>query len=153
MKTVTKVDPRRALAIKYYNDPASDSFGVVSRSLAKAGFSKAMQEKRAPWLMDDSRIAQLSRMVRLAERNLNRIASIEVKLSRASNKAELEIAKLQTDISKFVLERLAKSTYNKGEEFKAPEITINIVEPKAPSATRDAEVIEPEQLEQGATRE
>lgn len=149
------LDPRKALALDYYSDPASETFSNARQSMLKAGYSEASAKdvQKLDWF-NAHRATFHVNLIKKAERNLDRIASIQVKLDKASNKAEIEIAKLQADISKFVVDRLARAKYGKNEEIKPPEVTINIVSPKAPSATRDAEVIEPKEIDaQSATRD
>lgn len=138
------LDPKKALVISYYSDPNSETFGDAKNSMLRAGYSvaNAKDPQKLQWL-NAHRASFDVNLIKKAEKNLDRIASINIKLE---NKLGVEVAKLQADVSKFILDRLARSKYGKTEEQKAPEITINIIEPKAPSATRDAEVIEPEQL-------
>jgi hypothetical protein len=138
-------DPRRALALEYYSDATSETFGNASRSLERAGFkpSYARNSCEIEWL-NAHRASFHVDLIKKAEKNLDRIASINVKLD---TKLNVEVAKLQADVSKFIVDRLAQGKYGKGTEQVAPAITVNIVAPKAPSASRDAQVVEPDQLD------
>lgn len=137
------LDPRQALVIQYYSDAQSETFSNAYQSLRKAGYSHsiACDPQRLSWLQAH-RASYDVNLIKKAEKNLDKIASINIKLSGAGvKKIDVEIAKLQVDVSKFVLDRLAKSKYGKTDDAKMPEITVNIIQPKVPSATR---AIEPE---------
>ena len=145
------LDPRQQLALEYYTDPASETFGSAQGSLLKAGFSegRAKDPQKIAWFQAHRASFHVD-LIKKAEKNLDRIASISVKLD---TKLNVEIAKMQADVSKFIVDRLAQGKYGKGTEQVAPAITVNIVAPKAPSATREAQVVEAEQIDaQGATR-
>ena len=139
------LDPRRALALEYYSDASSESFGNATRSLERAGFkpSYARNASDIEWLTAHRASFHVD-LIKKAEKNLDRIASINVKLD---SKLNVEVAKLQADVSKFIVDRLAQGKYGKGTEQVAPAVTVNIVSPKAPSATRDAQIVEDEQID------
>jgi hypothetical protein len=140
------LDPRRALALEYYTDPTSETFSDAKNSLQRAGFSDSysLQSTNLKWLQAH-RAQHTIDTIKLAEDKLTRYLKIDVALD---SKLNVDIAKLQADLLKFALDRLANKKYGKGTEQVAPAITVNIVAPKAPSATRDAQVVEPEALEE-----
>lgn len=141
------LDPRQALALQYYTDPTSETFGNAQGSLLKAGFSKgrAKDPQKIAWFQAHRAQYDVD-VIKLSEKKLKKYLEIEVALD---SKLNVDIAKLQADLLKYALDRLASKKYNKGAEQEAPAITINIVSPKAPHVSRDAQIIESKEIEQG----
>jgi hypothetical protein len=139
------LDPRKALALEYYCDPTSETFGVAHSSMIKAGFSHgtAKDPQKLQWFQAHRAQYDVD-IIGLSEKKLKTYLEIDVELN---SKLNVDIAKLQADLLKFALDRLANKKYGKGTEQEAPAITVNIVAPKAPHATRDAQVVEPEQVD------
>lgn len=144
-RDITQLDPRKATALANYIDPTSETFGDAQGAMVKAGYplSTARNATRAKWLTEHR--AQYSvDIVKSAEKLLKKYLAVDIELNSKSNRAEIDIARLQSDLLKFSLERLASGQYNKEADTVAPQITINVTEYQKPSATRDAHIIESE---------
>ena len=120
------MDPRQALATAYYSDPNSDSFGIVSRSLARAGYDKKYSVTttldRLKWLSPI--LEQNVKMVKQAETNLKKYLEIEIDMD---NKNSIDLARLKVDVSKFILKTLARKKYSEKQEDTPANIQVNIV--------------------------
>jgi hypothetical protein len=154
---IEKLDARQASALAFYIDPTSETFGDTSKSMIKAGFapSTARNAGRTAWLKEH-RANYSVEIVKSAEKLLQKYLAVDINLTPESNRAEIDIARLQSDLLKFSLERLASGQYNKDADAVTPQVTINVTQYQKPSATRDAQVVEPDALyieEQGATRD
>jgi hypothetical protein len=139
------LDIRQATAMAYYKDPESETFGNVKGSLLKAGYdneySSSVMGQKPKWLTDY--LKGNIEMLQNAEANLKKY--IDLKLTIKDNKttkSNIELAKLQTDVSKFVLKSLASGKYGKADGQQAPAVNITIQEYKAPSTMHEAEVID-----------
>lgn len=122
------IDPRQALCISYYKNPASETFANLQASAERAGFEKSYSRtltavSRMPEWVSDSLIQDV-KMVQRAERNLKKYIELDVKIS---GKKSIDIAKLQVDVSKFILKTLAKQKYSEDAEHTPPNVQINIV--------------------------
>jgi hypothetical protein len=154
---ISKLDPRKATALAFYIDPTSESFGDAQNSMMRAGYPKstAKSANKCAWLTAH-RAQHSVDIITKAENLLKKYLAVDIELNSKSNRAEIDIARLQSDLLKFSLERLASGQYNKEADTVAPQVTINVTQYQKPSATRDAQVIEPDALyieEQGATRD
>lgn len=101
-----KIDPRQALFLKYYLDKKSETFSNGLQSALKAGYeeeyAKTITAQMPDWLsekINDSKIIQK------AEKNLEEF------LNDDSDK------RIKADMTKFALERLAKTKYSSRQEL------------------------------------
>lgn len=119
------VTPQQAKALDNYQNPLSDTFGNLTQSLIKAGYTKGtantLCSKKNKWL--SSNIERKVKMIYKAEEHLEKIQNLDVKLN---SKLNVDIAKLQVDVNKFILKNLAKGKYNDNPEQVAPNIQVNI---------------------------
>ena len=140
---LSNIDPRQALALSNYKNPLSETFGSLRASMMKAGYddryANSIAGRNPDWLtqgMQDD-----VEMIQASEANLKRFATMHVKLD---SKLNVDIAKLQADVSKFILKTLAKRKYTEDKELEIPNIQINIVNyneiEATQGATRDANV-------------
>lgn len=115
MKSKIPLDPRQSQAIANYKDPMSDTFGNFSQALIKAGYKKKyvdhLDKRSVGWIAEN--IINDVKLVKGAEDNLKRIVNLKVPLD---TKLNVDIARLQVDVSKFITERLAKGKYGKSED-------------------------------------
>lgn len=63
--------------------------------------------------------------VKRAERNLDNIIDVDIDLN--NKQYDIDLVKLQADVSKFVLKTLAKAKYTEDDEPAPPNVQINIV--------------------------
>ena len=122
----TILDPRQSLALAGYTNPKSDTFGDLKNSLIVAGFddqyADSIHGRNPKWLTDN--LKTTVDMVKRAEKNLVKYNTIEVKLN---SKLNVDIAKLQVDVSKFILKTLARQKYSEEKEQFEPNVQINVV--------------------------
>jgi len=143
---MSNLNPKQSLALEYYTDPKSPSFSNKGNSMIRAGYAVSVATKTNKanygWL-DDQSAVRVS-MISKAQSNLKSILDLELKIDRHSDKNTIDIVKLQADVSKFTLERLASGVYNRESEASVPNVVINITEYKRPEhVVRDIEAIEP----------
>jgi hypothetical protein len=138
------LDPRQSLALASYKNPTSPTFGNLKQSLIASGYddeyANSIAGREPAWLLDGMKSDV--QMIQRAERNLNRYNTLDIKLDTKNN---IDIAKLQVDVSKFILKTLAKQKYNDGDEVIPASVQINIVnynKDKAPSADDPARVVD-----------
>lgn len=107
------LDPRQELFFSNYFDPKSDTFSNGLQSALKAGFSeeyaKVLMSKMPTWLSE--KVNEMS-MLSKAERNINKVLDLETKNKEGDE--EPQLLKIQSDVSKFIAERLGRKKY--GEE-------------------------------------
>jgi len=139
-----ELSPMQSMAKDYYIDPKSPTFSNKGASMLRAGYSlsssKSPDAHTQNWL-DDQSAVRVS-MISKAQSNLKSILDLELKIDRHSDKNTIDIVKLQADVSKFTLERLASGVYNRESEASVPNVVINITEYKRPEhVVRDIEAI------------
>ena len=152
MLTMTRnsiVDPRQALTISFYRNPDSQTFGNLYQSLVKAGYepkyARTIYSKDPDWLTET--VKRDVNMIAKAERNLEKYINLEIDLK---SKIGVDIAKLQADVSKFVLKTLARQKYSEDKEDVTPSVTINITNyneaetKEVDPQVREAEVVDPQ---------
>lgn len=139
------LDPRQTKALAYYKDPTSETFADLKNSMIKAGFtpntSTSVHSQKPAWLTKN--LKSDVETIKQAEGNLRKYNSIKVDIM-GDNKNAIDIAKLQVDVSKFILKTLAKQKYSDNEDKTLPDVQINIVnynDTKAQEA-RDATIVE-----------
>lgn len=120
--------PKQELALSYYKDPASETFGNLYRSCIKAGFSdsysKNITSKRPEWLSENT--ARDVEMIQVAEANMHYYANL--KKNGINTKIDAERAKIQQDASKFILKTLARKKYKEDAGDDIPsQVQINII--------------------------
>lgn len=145
MANIVKLDPRQIKALALYKDPSSETFGNLKQSMIRAGFKENYSDmitgQNPRWLQEGTR--QDVEAIKQAEDNLRKYNSIKVDILDSDNKNAIDIAKLQVDVSKFILKTLAKQKYSDNEDKTLPDVQINIVnysDVKPPVVT-DAEII------------
>ena len=120
------VDPRQSRCISLYTNPKSDTFGNLYQSALKSGYEhtycRNLSEKKPEWLTEG--LSLNVDMIKRAEKNLVKYNTIEVKLN---SKLNVDIAKLQVDVSKFILKTLARQKYSEEKEQFEPNVQINVV--------------------------
>jgi len=120
------IDPRQARTIFNYTNPKSETFANLTQSAIKAGFeynyAKNLTAHRPDWLTQN--IQDDVKLIQRAERNLKRYIELDLKLK---GKGNIDLAKLQVDVSKFVLKNLAKQKYSETEDATPPSVQVNIV--------------------------
>ena len=119
------LDPRRTLMISYYKDPKSETFGNRRQSMLKAGYSKQYSENgkaSKSWL--SPMVLQDVAMIQKAEKNLKKYLDINVDTSEGKN---IDLARLQVDVSKFITKNLAQGKYSDKVDDTVPNIQVNIV--------------------------
>lgn len=145
------LDPRQALTLSYYRNPTSETFGDLQNSAVKAGFpmvtARVLTAKRPAWLTEN--MQNDVRRVKRAEKNLDRYNDMEV--GDIKNKTDVEKAKIQIDVAKFVLKTQARQKYSEQQEDTPPSVQINIVNYNEPltakdggAIVKDAEVVDPQ---------
>lgn len=120
-------DPRQKLALSYYTDPVSETFSNLKQSMIRAGYddeyANSIGGQSPIWLTEG--IKNTVDLVQASEKNLKRYAQMTVDLDSPKG---IDLAKLQTDVSKFVLKNLARGKYSESKEDKIPEINVKIVQ-------------------------
>lgn len=120
------VDPRQSVCLSYYINPKSETFGNMLRSALKAGYNESYARTLTvadpEWLSSNVK-ADVDRVKR-AERNLDQMLNVEINLK---NKIGVDVAKLQADVSKFILKTLARQKYSEEKEAFEPNVQINVV--------------------------
>lgn len=121
-----QINARQQLFIDKYTDPESDTFSNLYKTGLAVGYSekysRAISSNKPEWLPQTK--TQRTEMLSQAEKNLATIVNVK---SDLSNKMGLDIAKLQIDVSKFVVERLGKGVYGKTDsDDKQGNINIQI---------------------------
>ena len=140
MRTKNSVqDPRQKLALSYYTDPNSETFADKKNSLIKAGYSpktaNALSLERHKWINGSAE--STVQMVQKAESNLKKYLELTKGIDIKASKLNVDVARLEADVSKFVAERLASGKYSKDKEDKQNDISINVIMPEAPDKVRD----------------
>ena len=142
-KRVAKIDPRKQLFLDLYKDPASETFGNAYRTALKCGYSEAHSKKltsRVDWI--PANMQSDVNMIKGAEQHFRDIIEL---MPNYDDKLGIDIAKMKTDVAKYITDNLAKQKYNKkGDEQSDTKVQINITnynKDKAPD-TIDVEIEE-----------
>lgn len=138
------IDPKQALTLSYYRNPTSETFGDLQNSAVRAGYpmsyARNLTGKRPAWLTANT-INDIRRVQR-AEKNLDKYNDMEV--NDLKTRTDVEKAKIQIDVSKFLLKTQARAKYSEDKEAEAPSVTINIMNYNKSDATpltaKDVEV-------------
>lgn len=139
--SIITLDPRQTKALTGYKNPNSPTFGDLKNSMINAGFDEeyagSVHSRKPEWLTQG--IVDDVRLIKRAESNLARYLEVNVDLQ---NDNGIDLARLQVDVSKFVLKTLAKGKYAEKGEEEAPAVQINIVNyaEKAKDVVQDVEV-------------
>ena len=133
-----KLEPRQELAIKYYKDPTSETFGNLKRSMMRAGFEEnyahTIAGRGVAWVSEATR--RDVNLIEQAEKNLQEYATITIDFD---NKNAVDLARLKVDVSKFILKSIGKKKYGDDKEAESPNVQINIVNyNKAPDKATEA---------------
>src|SRR3990167_8588507 len=99
-------DPRQNAFIEYFFDNKSVTFSNAYQSALRAkyddDYAKQITSRMPQWLLDKVKEAD---MVSKAEKNLKKVLDIE-------DIDDVRVLHIQTDVSKFITERLAKDRYS-----------------------------------------
>ena len=134
-KRVAKIDPRKQLFLDLYKDPASETFGNAYRTALKCGYSEAHSKKltsRVDWIPEN--MQSDVKLIQGAEQHFRDIIEL---IPNYDDKLGVDIAKMKTDVAKYITDNLAKQKYNKkSEESSDTKVQINITNyNKAPDTT------------------
>ena len=142
-KRVAKIDPRKQLFLDLYKDPTSETFGNAYRTALKCGYSEAHSKKltsRVDWI--PANMQSDVKLIQGAEQHFRDIIEL---MPNYDDKLGIDIAKMKTDVAKYITDNLAKQKYNKkGDEQSDTKVQINITnynKDKAPD-TIDVEIEE-----------
>lgn len=130
------IDPRKAQAIAYYQDPRSETFANRKQSMIRAGYDEKYADTiagRAKWLSES--IEKGVEMIKKAESNLNE--DLQIESYDGDGKYNVDKARLRLDATKFVLKTLAKAKYSDSKDDQPPSIQINIVNYNDDKASKD----------------
>lgn len=117
-------DPKQSLAISYYKNPKSESFGNLYQSLVRAGYKESYADTiydRIPAWLSQSLVNTVENVVQ-ADKNIKKYLNYDIDLEDPKPK-DMDIMKIQADLSKFV----TKSKYGAEEDDSKPNVQINIV--------------------------
>jgi hypothetical protein len=123
------IDPKQALCLANYKDPKSPTFANLYQSALLAGYPESYARNitslKPQWVtenitMDVKRIVQ-------AEKNLDKYNDYNKPISKIQTKRDIELGKMQVDVSKFILKTQARAKYSEDKEKQAPNVQINIV--------------------------
>lgn len=138
------IDPRQALALQFYKEPTSETFGNMSQSMIKAGYSPSYARKRTKsenkWITEN--LKSTIETIQASEKTLKDYAELKIDLSKKTDKSTIEKAKLKLDASKFILKTLAKQKYNDEKEQNKANVNINIVKYNDDIKITEAEITE-----------
>jgi len=129
-KISTIKNPLQAKCIKLYTNPESNTFGNLYQSAVESGFkpsyARAITGAKPSWITET--LQNTVEMIQASEKNLKRYATIELRLDTPDDKKEnIDLAKLQVDVSKFIAKTLAKAKYSEEKKHKAQAVQINII--------------------------
>ncbi len=132
------------MAIANYTNPTSETFGNFTQSMIRAGYDKnyvnKVSAKNLKWL--SANLQNSVEMVQNSEKTLKDYASLQIDLSKKTDKSTIEKAKLKLDASKFILKTLAKQKYNDEKEQNKANVNINIVKYNDDIKITEAEITE-----------
>ena len=108
-----KIDPRQALCWSLYIDPNSETFGEITKSAIKAGYSpkSARLTSGTKWFM--TLYAKLNR-IKKAEQVLDETLDLDTMNTGTTKKGDTfdyidsGIVRAKTDVAKFILEKTNK---------------------------------------------
>ena len=110
-----ELDPRQELFASYYTNPKSETFSNAYRSALKAGYteeySKTIVSRGNDWV---SELVRDKERLRKAEKVLDK--TLELETVDDNGKVDTAVLKIQTDVSKFITERLGKNKYSTRQE-------------------------------------
>lgn len=108
--------PQQEAFLSYYTDPKSETFGNATQSAKKAKYSDEYAETITAQLPDwlSENLGDM-KMVKKAEKRLDNTLDYEP----VSDEGKIDVAllRVQTDVAKFVAERLNKNKYSARGEF------------------------------------
>lgn len=108
--------PQQELFLSYYTNPKSETFSNAYQSAKKAGYSEEysqnMTGQMPDWLSENMSDIQL---VKKAEKVLDKTLNFEP--VSEDGKVDTALLKTQTDVAKFVAERLNKNKYSLKQEI------------------------------------
>jgi len=132
LKVRGKIDPRRALFLKYYLDIESKTFSNAYQSAVKAGYDESYAEQilGQNWVSENIRY---DIMVRNAEKNLEEFLDMEedVEVNIRNKEGDIletktvkdgKILDVKANVSKFVAERLGKFGEKKEIDIKSQSL-------------------------------
>lgn len=107
--------PQQEQFLSYYTDPKSETFSNALRSALKANYSQEYSEsityQMPEWLSEN--VGDM-KLLRKAEKKLN--SALDYEPVNEEGKIDTALLKTQTDVAKFVAERLNKNKYSARQE-------------------------------------
>lgn len=135
--------------IKQYANPKSPTHGNKVATARAVGMSpdyvKGITVENKKWFREGLNAMDID-MLSKAEKNLQKYLNVEIDLH---DKEHIDIAKLQLDVSKFILKHLGGNKYNEDKKPAPPAVQIQYInygdKPEARGEVREAQVAnEPE---------
>ncbi len=133
------LDPRQKLCWDLYINPKSETFGNGMQSAIKAGYEEAYanQITTTEWFKEKTRRLN---MLSKAEKVLD--TTLELQSINEEGKVDTALLRTQTDVAKFIAERLGKEHYSNRTELTGKDgnaIETNITNPKADEIAKEYE--------------
>ena len=139
-------DVRQLKTLEFYRNPKSETFGNLKQSAIKAGYDDEYANNLStiqPLWLSASVKKDVARVLR-AEKNLDKMLNVEISLD---TKNGIDVAKLQMEVSKFILKTIARQKYNEDQEQMTPNVQINIVNYNEKEKTVEDQTIEAQVVE------
>jgi len=119
-------DPRQTLTLGYYTNPKSDTFSDLKNSMIKAGYDEVYSDTihghKPHWLTENINFGV--KAIRKSEKALDKVLSVEIDLT---DNSQIDLARLQVDVSKFILKTLARAKYTEDKDLTPPNVQVNII--------------------------
>jgi len=130
------LNPQQEKFVALYTDPKSDTFANALQSALEAGYKQEYAENithlMPDWLSES--IGDM-KLLQKAERVLNK--TLDYETSDAEGKIDSALLRTQTDVAKFISERLNKSKYSARTEQTGPDgKDLNPITPEAESRAK-----------------
>lgn len=143
------LDPRQQKAVIAYTSPTSPTFANLKQSMISAGYDEdyadTIYDRKPLWLTKSLEMTVES--IEKSEDNLSKFLNAPIDISSSNkikqlSKPEIEVLKIKSDASKFVLKNLAGKKYGGEEEGErvAPQIVV-INYGKSKDEPREATVV------------
>lgn len=133
-----QTDPRQKLCWDLYINPKSETFGNAYQSAIKAGYAEdsAKQITVTTWFLEKTRRLN---MLDKAEKTLEK--TLQYEPVNEEGRIDTALLRTQTDVAKFIAERLGKEHYSSRQEVTGKdggdiEVKIN---PKAEEIAKEFE--------------
>jgi hypothetical protein len=115
-----RLNPQQLAFKDAYCNPTSDTFGNAKRSALSVGFSPEYADvitaQGTEWFSEILRDVQ---MLRKAEKVLD--STLDLIPADEDGKTDVPVLKIQTDVAKFVAERIGKDRFSTRSELTGPD--------------------------------